>query len=255
MKTIVISDLHGWLPKIEEPFDLLLICGDVCPAHDHYFSFQKEWIENEFVNWVNGLPFKDSFSRVVMTWGNHDFVGERFSVNEESHLRKLTGHRLMILKNVAYAFEYLTDSGINTLNIFGTPYCKIFGNWAFMVDYDKLNKKYGECPINADIIISHDAPMLNGLGLISKGHYAGTDAGNPCLDNLIEGRKPKYFFCGHIHSGNHNFEKIGETYMANASLVDESYDPTYQVLSFEIGNNKELIADSIKLLEVESQIG
>ena len=46
IKTNVTSDLHGILPPYVEEFDLMLICGDVCPAHDHYFSFQKEWSDH-----------------------------------------------------------------------------------------------------------------------------------------------------------------------------------------------------------------
>ena len=40
IKIQVTSDLHGYLPEITKEFDLLLICGDVCPAHDHYYAFQ-----------------------------------------------------------------------------------------------------------------------------------------------------------------------------------------------------------------------
>ena len=36
IKIIAFSDPHGQLPIITEPFDLMLIGGDVCPAHDHY---------------------------------------------------------------------------------------------------------------------------------------------------------------------------------------------------------------------------
>lgn len=36
MKVISFSDPHGVLPKIEEPFDLMLICGDICPVDNHY---------------------------------------------------------------------------------------------------------------------------------------------------------------------------------------------------------------------------
>jgi Icc-related predicted phosphoesterase len=52
VKTIVTSDLHGNLPVIVEDFDLMLICGDIVPVHDHYYSFQKEWVENEFIEWI-----------------------------------------------------------------------------------------------------------------------------------------------------------------------------------------------------------
>lgn len=246
MKVLVTSDLHGYLPEITEPFDLLLICGDVCPAHDHYFTFQKQWFETVFVEWVNCLPFKGPWAQVVMTWGNHDQVGERLTKTDIEELRIKTGGRLVILKNQAYDFEYinnLEDTEVKTVKIFGTPYCKEFGNWAFMVSSEKLHKKYSEIPEGLDILISHDSPHINNLGLIQEGWNAGEDAGNFILDEYIREKKPRYFFSGHIHSGNHNFEIVnvhpdpeeGEILvkMANVSYINERYNPVYDVLSFE----------------------
>ena len=57
---IALSDLHGNLIKDIPSFDLLLIGGDSAPAHDHYYSYQKEWYTTEFTKWVNELPFKMS---------------------------------------------------------------------------------------------------------------------------------------------------------------------------------------------------
>ena len=195
MKILATSDTHGYLPEITEPFDLLLICGDVCPAHDHYFSYQKQWFEETFVPWVKALPFRDEWSRVVMTWGNHDFVGERLKEGDVTRLQGLADGRLVILKNKAYDFEYLDENeGIKTLKIFGTPYCKIFGSWAFMVSTEKLHEKYSQIPEGLDILISHDSPTINKLGLIQEGWNAGVEAGNTVLDQYIRSRKPKYFF-------------------------------------------------------------
>lgn len=242
LKILAISDLHGYLPKIEDKFDILFICGDICPAHDHYYAYQKEWIENEFVTWINNLPYKDAFSVVVMTWGNHDFIGEKMREGDNNHLKKLTNGRLHILKNDMLSVEYLSDDGVKTLYVAGTPYCKIFGNWAFMVSDESLREKYSKLPNNLDVLLTHDSPRVNNLGMISQGWNSGVDAGNKILDEWIINNNPKYLFSGHIHSGNHVFEKIGNTWMANVSLVDERYDPTHPALGFEIDREtKELI--------------
>ena len=65
------SDFHGWLPEITRPFDLMLLAGDLEPAHDHYYEYQREWYINTFVPWVLSLPFKNDQSKVVFIAGNH----------------------------------------------------------------------------------------------------------------------------------------------------------------------------------------
>lgn len=242
LKIIAISDLHGYVPTIEQPFDILLICGDICPAHDHYYNFQKEWFEDTFIPWVNELPYKDEFSKVIMTWGNHDFVGERGNATMIQIWEAMTNQRLTILKNCATSIEYLGENGVKTLTVGGTPYCKVFGFWAFMVTDEVLVKKYNMLPKSLDVVISHDSPSINELGMIRDGFNAGVDAGNKILDEWIVENTPKYLFSGHIHSGNHSFEKIGETWMANVSMVNERYEPNHFILGFEIDREtKELI--------------
>lgn len=224
---LVTSDTHGYLPKIETPFDLLLICGDICPVHDHYWDYQINWFQHSFRDWINTLPFKDEWSKVVLTWGNHDFVGERISKEHLECFYSATNRRVVVLRNEEYNHEYLTDEGIKTLKIFGTPYCKIFGGWAFMVSNDKLKEKFDKIPEDCDILLTHDAPDINNLGLILSGFNAGTNAGNTVLAEAIKEKKPKYVFCGHIHSGNHVFQNVDGTWMTNVSYVSESYYPYY----------------------------
>ena len=241
------SDLHGNLPVITERFDLFLICGDIVPAHDHYYSFQKEWMENEFVEWVNCLPFKSTGSKVVITPGNHDLVLERWDDNDYIYMNKLTNGRLIILRNKEYVFEYEDyEAEITTLpsaynlvpitkqlKIFGTPYCQIFGNWAFMRTDSKLKEKFNEIPEGIDILISHSAPKIEKYGVIQQGYY-NKNAGCPILAEAIKEKKPKYVFCGHIHSGDHNLKNIDGISIANVSYVDEAYNPTNNVLKLYI---------------------
>ncbi len=239
---VVISDTHGYLPVITTPFDLLLICGDISPAHDHYYAYQINWFQHEFADWINTLPFKNEWSKVVLTGGNHDFQLERISIEELRCFYITTNNRVVVLKNEEFDYEYLTEEGIKYLKIFGTPYCKIFGSWAFMVSDDKLRQKFSLIPEDCDILISHDAPDINNLGVISMGYYSGENAGNIPLAEAIKEKKPKYAFCGHIHSGNHNLEKIDDTWMANVSYVNESYFPDHDILQIKInGLTKELV--------------
>ena len=84
-----------------------------------------------------------------------------------------------------------------------------------------------QIPEDCDILLTHDAPDINNLGLILSGFNAGTNAGNTVLAEAIKEKKPKYVFCGHIHSGNHVFQNVDGTWMTNVSYVSESYYPYY----------------------------
>ena len=231
---VILSDTHGYLPPIDKPFDLLLMCGDISPAHDHYYAYQINWFQHEFADWVNSLPYKDENSKVVFIGGNHDCALERIDKSALDCFYISTNNRAVYLKNTTYDFAYDLNGEPKTLSIFGTPYCKIFGNWFFMVSDEKLKQKYSACPDDIDIVISHDAADINNLGLIKEGHYANINAGNVVLADMILEKKPKYYFCGHIHSGNHSLEKVNDTYMANVSYVNEAYYPMHDILYISI---------------------
>lgn len=225
MKIIATSDLHGHLPLISEPFDLLLIGGDIAPAHDHYFAYQYEWVMNEFTKWILGLPMNNVWSKVVLTPGNHDFMLERMSHAQLLELEHKCEGRLKILRHDIYEFEFPVSDGIDSITIFGTPYCSIFGHWAFMISDEALEKKFSQIPEGVDILLSHDSPNINKLGAILEGPWKNDNTGNKVLAKHIERIKPKVFVSGHFHSGNHNFENINGTWMGNVSYVNEQYTP------------------------------
>ena len=232
MKCIVMSDLHGHLPKIEEEFDLLLLPGDVCPVWNHNRHFQWDWLTGEFVQWIKSLPFKNEASKVVMCAGNHDFALEGLSKNKARQFEEKAEGRLTYLDNEETIFFCNEDGNIASYHIFATPYCKQFGNWAFM--RSSLERYYEPIPENLDILLSHDAADINDLGLILQGMYRGTNAGNKVLADYVKKRKPKYYFCGHIHSGNHALTDINGTKMANVSIMNEDYEPTHFPLVLDI---------------------
>ena len=231
MKILASSDFHGRLPIIEEPFDLFLICGDICPVECHGKNFQEDWLQNEFIEWINGLPFKTHWSKVVMTWGNHDFYGEKCSEEDMFMLERLTNFRLRILRHNSYEFEFPVSDGIDSLKIFGTPYCGQFGRWAFMDDDETLRHLFTEIPDDTDILISHDSPNVYGLGDITQGYWKQSGTGNRVLYGHVLRVHPKLFVCGHFHSGNHQLQNIDGIYMANVSYINEDYEPFWDVLT------------------------
>lgn len=236
-KIIALSDLHGTLPKITEEFDLLCIAGDVCPVTDHSYSFQKEWIKNVFIPWINELPYKTSYAKVILIAGNHDFIFER---EKSIHLdfQFGTNGRCVYLEHSEYTFSFLDeDNGIvRNIKIFGTPYTHFCGLWAFMKYDSELSGTFADIPEGLDILITHDAPNLNGCGEINYGLPWYRNVGCKPLANAILDKKPKYCFCGHIHTGNHNLTQVDneDIWTCNVSIKDESYNTTFKPFIFEI---------------------
>ena len=244
IKIIAFSDPHGDLPTITEPFDLMLIGGDICPAHDHYNWYQREWLSTVFVKWVQELPFAGLDSKVVFIGGNHDFYleqepnpnkGDYSSIYTD--ILKPCGGRLIYLEDDEYVFQKVNEDGqVESLKIYGTPWCKVFGNWAFMRYDDKLAKLYANIPEGLDILLTHDAPDIQGCGKITMGRWAGENAGNKVLAKAIKQKEPKYVFWGHIHTGNHKLTKVYKknTYIRCVSLLDEEYYPLFGPFVMEI---------------------
>lgn len=234
MKIAVISDLHGYLPIYPSKYwdgiedcEILLICGDILPLSiQTNMPKSKDWLIVDFKLWASDLPVE----KVYIIAGNHDFWFERNSLEAHSIFSKYD--KVTYLCNEFADYISTQDSKVH--RIFGTPYCKIFGNWAFMRNNEFLAQKYNEIPENVDIFISHDAPKVSDVGMIKEGNWSGKDAGNPVLAKYILEKKPKYAFCGHIHSGNHELQEIEGIKFANTSIVNERYDLFYKPLIVRI---------------------
>ena len=230
MKIAVISDLHGNLPIYPSKYwegieecELLLICGDILPLSIQSNMIESRvWLTEEFKPWAASLPVE----QVYFIAGNHDFWFER---NDLTAHQIFSSHdKVRYLKNEFD--DYLSTQDSKVYRIFGTPYCHIFGNWAFMRDEETLAKKFNQIPGNVDILISHDAPYgtsdicFEGFSA-SKGHI-----GCPELRDAIIASKPKYNFHGHLHTSNHEEELLGETKVYNTSILNEQYDLVYEPL-------------------------
>lgn len=234
MKVAVISDLHGNLPIYPSPYwegieecELLLICGDILPLRMQTDMLESRlWLTEEFKPWAASLPVE----QVFFIAGNHDFWFERNDL--PAHQIFSSHDKVRYLKNEFD--DYLSTQDSKVYRIFGTPYCHIFGNWAFMRDEETLAKKFNQIPGNVDILLSHDAPYgtsdicFEGFSA-SKGHI-----GCPELRDAILEKKPKYCFHGHLHSSNHGEEVLGETKVYNTSVLNESYELVYEPLIIRI---------------------
>ena len=230
MKIAIISDLHGHLPIYPSPYwegieecELLLICGDILPLHCQSKMIESRlWLIDEFKPWAASLPVE----QVYFIAGNHDFWFER---NDLIAHQIFSRHdKVTYLKN-EYV-DYISSQDSKVYRIFGTPYCHIFGNWAFMRDEETLAKKFNQIPGNVDILLSHDAPYGTSDVCFEGWAADGRHKGCPELRDAIMASKPKYNFHGHLHSANHGEELLGETKVYNTSILNEQYNLVYEPL-------------------------
>ena len=204
MDIVALSDLHGVLPDISKPFDLMLLPGDIVNLYNQSSPANSEdWYLGEFLDWINYLPYKNEHSKVILIAGNHDLGIYRMKANRKkmflTALRERSNDRIVYLENESYNFICEDE----TLKIFGTPYCKIFGNWAFMGNSEFLKEKYSEIPNDIDILISHDAPNISNVGTIMQQTVwsDGTlQVGNDVLTEVLGTKNIKLTLVGHIHS-------------------------------------------------------
>ena len=220
------SDLHGYLPEIDK-CDLVLICGDIVSLRSQrYPKSCKKWYTGVFQPWVDSLPC----DKVLFIPGNHEVGVE----GHDDEYKKLFGPYKKATILIHEPYEYLSDDG-TFYKIFGTPYCKVFGNWAYMRPNSDLKEKFSEIPEGLDILLTHDVAYgyadqsLQDIGYGTEEHFGTVE-----LRDAILEKKPKYHFSGHIHTADHNLIMIGDTKHYNVSYLDEKYTPTFEPLYLDI---------------------
>lgn len=221
------SDLHGYLPKLE-PCDVVLICGDIVPLkYQSDSELAYDWYEDNFKEWAENLKC----DKVLFIAGNHECT---FPVDSKAYQRLFPENsNVTYLEDSQYDYRGLDGK---TYYIYGTPWCKVFGRWAFMAPDDELGKIYSNIPKGLDILITHDQPYDYGDVLLQKDcpWANGDHIGNKMLLEAINNRHPRYQFNGHLHSCSHEPIDINGTTHYNVSLKDENYQPVYKPLYLEI---------------------
>lgn len=229
IKVCAISDLHGYLIEKINPCDLIVIAGDILPlAYQRDVSETEFWMANKFTNWVKNLPC----TVCIGVLGNHDIALQK-EPKIIDRLYKDTKYKIEFLDN--QESDLVFDDQV--VKVWGSPWCKIFGGWAYMAHDEILQEYYSTMPVNCDIAITHDAPAAGDIGIITEGPQQGVNAGNKVLAKIIKDRRPRVAISGHIHSSNHQLEKkkgYNDTLFATVSLLNESYQPVYEPLYFEI---------------------
>ena len=207
MRICAFSDMHGQYDFTVDPCDIVLICGDILPLNIQMYSKEsKKWLSTSFIPWCGKLPCE----KVVLIAGNHDFYFQR---HPEGIREMLEGQDKIIYLDCE-TYEY--DGKV----IFGSPWCKPFGRWAFMESYEEQDERY-----------AHYLETINNVDiLIAKGDHIG----NKSLNKVIDKWKPLLHLHGHLHSTNHEEELLGTTKVYNVSLLNEDYNLVYKPLYIDV---------------------
>ena len=227
MRVTAISDLHGYLPNIEDT-DLLLIAGDWSPLEiQNSFIPMKCWIKDSFIPWMRDIKA----DKIVFIAGNHDFICDPNFVYPCSFIEHILNPTLRNLK-LTKKIKYLncTTAIYKKYRIYGNPYVEGCKGWAF--SQAQLKGAYNSIP-HCDILLTHQPPLFNSVGAtVVKGkHY---DFGSFNLLQAITKSKPLYHFFGHVHEGNHNPSVYDSTTLYNCSLKNEDYNVAFKPVSLEI---------------------
>lgn len=232
MRIVATADLHGELPEIP-PCDLLLIAGDLCPITDHSINYQRRWLERRVAPWITGPTCQAE--RVVWIAGNNDLALER-------------GGPGRAMRNVAI---YLQDSSVvvDGLKIYGTPWSKIIGPWAFSLeerwtpDPRHIDRPRGaglECafrhiPADTDILLAHSPPY----GILDR-TVDGEHVGSKALQKRLDEIRPRLAVFGHIHEAHGRVDvrgrdgRPGGMTLVNASLINELYEVAHEPVVIDL---------------------
>jgi predicted phosphodiesterase len=199
MRIVCISDTHLVHRDGEFPIpdgDLLIHAGDAT-----HHGTQEEI--REFNAWFAALPHANK----IFVAGNHDWG---FQLHPEQSRAKL-----------APSIIYLQDSEttIDGLRIFGSPWQPQFGLWAFNLERGSpLRERWQRIPTGVDILITHGPPYGIQDRTLSGRHVGCRDLHAEITTRI----KPRLHVFGHIHEDAGRHEQDGITFV-NACNVDLTY--------------------------------
>lgn len=181
MKIAIISDTHCRHHELTlPPVDIIFHTGDFTAAER---IDQNKMETDSFLAWLT----RQKANHKIFIAGNHELYmsylskkGESFSYVKENY------PELIYLEN--------SSVSIDGKLIYGTPYCPIFGYWAFMKHEFELEKIFKGINKKTQILLTH-TPAFGTLDVV-EGWRSGSEALVDQIDKLDD---LKYHFFGHIH--------------------------------------------------------
>lgn len=224
MKIVAIADTHGkQFYNLIPECDLLLIGGDISPRK-HNFVYQKYWFENIFLLELEKCKAK----KIVFIAGNHDvYLFESFMKQRENAIHDSLPDNVYYLRDNTIQFSF---NGKKLL-IYGLPWTVkrkfVFG--CFKWDENEVYPNpYIGIQSGVDIVLSH-GPVFGKCDF-----FDSKNLGSELFLHEILKNKPKYVISGHIHDADHSCQKIHDTNLFCASILDCDNQYRYNPLILEI---------------------
>lgn len=227
------SDLHGYLPKDLPKGDVLCVCGDIVPLDVQRDMVESiAWLCTKFFPWVEASPYE----KVIMVWGNHDFIGKFLYTDRNGQHRK--PKRVLKKLMAPKKLTLLDDSECiyKGYKFYGSPWIPDLVDWAFYADHDQLELKFNRIPTTIDVLLTHCPPRVAEFGMVLQHGTYNTLADYGCdeLRESVYKTKPQLHIFGHVHSGRHSRLEIDGTTYCNVSLKDEDYKVMYDPQIFKL---------------------
>lgn len=208
MKITCISDTHQHHKKLKMPStDMIIHAGD--------FTYHGDMDEvQKFLQWYGEQQAKYK----LLICGNHEVW-----ISQQGDLLK------QLCQNEGIQLLHNSHTVIEGLTIFGSPYSKKFGRWAYMADETDLADMYDYIMPTTDILITH-GPAYKQLDFCPGGHVGSTalEAAIKKIPSL------KLHVTGHIHESRGTMIKDG-VLTVNAAICGIPYsDVVYNPITVEI---------------------
>jgi Icc-related predicted phosphoesterase len=208
MKITCISDSHQHHKKIKIPStDMIIHAGD--------FTYHGDMDEvQKFLQWYGEQQAKYK----LLICGNHEVW-----ISQQGDLLK------QLCQNEGIQLLHNSHTVIEGLTIFGSPYSKKFGRWAYMADETDLADIYDTILPDTDIIVSH-GPAYKQLDFCPGGHVGST----ALAYRISELKNLKLVVTGHIHESRGTLIQNG-VLTVNAAICGIPYsDAVYNPITVEI---------------------
>ena len=219
MKIVAVSDTHQAYLDNMPSGDILIHAGDFSLLPKNSYNNRELMISEltDLKNWFDNI--RHLYKHTILVPGNHDWI---FEV-DYNFAKKFMGETIV-----------LNDDSIEIqgLKIWGTPINLEYRDWAFnRAAGQEILEHYDKIPTDTDLLITHGPP----LAILDQAYPEKNSPhlGDVDLLNTVEKLSLKAHIFGHIH-GSHGTVKKNDTLFVNASIMDESYKPSYSPIVFEL---------------------